>query len=56
MAFSDACHGFAIFSIVVPVVCVRIVIAIFVFLVLDNVRSTAINWAKPNKQPRRKGK
>jgi hypothetical protein len=53
-AFSDACYGSAILT-VVPVV-FEVVIAIFVFLVLDNILSTAINWAKHNKQPRCKGK
>jgi hypothetical protein len=55
-AFSDACYGFAVFSIVVPVVFVGVVIAIFVFLALDNILSTVINWAKHNKKPHRNGK
>jgi hypothetical protein len=55
-AFSNACYGFAIFSIVVPVVFVGVVIGIFVFLVFDNIFSTVINWARHSKQPHRKEK
>jgi hypothetical protein len=55
-AFSNACYGFAIFSIVVPVVFVGVAIAFFAFLFLDNIFSTVINWAKHSKQTHRKEK